>query len=413
MAMDFKKNASRFAEELQKKMTNSSDDSVSTGVRNMLSVDGLETQIQYIPIDQIDTFKNHPFHVRDDAEMEQLVESIKRDAGVLTPVTVRKKDDGRYEMISGHRRKHACELAGLTEIPAIVVQLSDAEAVIRMVDANLQREKILPSEKAFAYKMKMDALRRQGQRSDLTSHQVGEKLSTASKIGSNAGDSQSQVLRYIRLTYLISPLLDMVDEKRLPFMTGVTLSYLSEIEQTALLEVMENESVTPSLQQAEELKKRSKEIGLHGRSIQEILFPERFTIPDKRHAEREADAARREQLEAELEAREARVTEQVRMDLAQLQRDDPNEEPLVIATGKQPGDVSTDNALRVFFQAAEETHGALMDQGNAERTAKAVCKRLDSLQDWFEANTDKDTLDRFLDTVTDLEELLNAQGLLK
>lgn len=390
--------------------------SVFNEASNGVQDEGRAAKIRYIPIDQIDTFKNHPFHVRDDAEMEQLAESIKRDAGVLTPATVRQKDDGRYEMISGHRRKHACELAGLTEIPALVVQLSDAEAVIRMVDANLQREEILPSEKAFAYKMKMDALRRQGQRSDLTSGQVVPKLGenrTGDEVGKNEKESYKTVQRYIRLTYLISPLLDMVDEKRLPFMTGVTLSYLSEIEQTALLEVMENESVTPSLQQAEELKKRSKEIGLHGRSIQEILFPERFTIPDKRHAEREADAARREQLEAELEAREARVTEQVRMDLAQLQRDDPNEEPLVIATGKQPGDVSTDNALQVFFQAAEETQGALMDHGNAERTAKAVCKRLDSLQDWFEANADKDTLDRFLDTVTDLEELLNAQGLLK
>lgn len=404
-------------------MTAKFGEKVASGLRSVLNDaskeiqdEGRSRKIIYIPIDQIDKFKNHPFHVRDDAEMEQLVESIKRDAGVLTPTNVRKKDDGRYEMVSGHRRKHACELAGLTEIPAIVEQLSDAEAVIRMVDANLQREKILPSEKAFAYKMKMDALRRQGQRSDLTSGQVVPKLGenrTGDEVGKNEKESYKTVQRYIRLTYLISPLLDMVDEKRLPFMTGVTLSYLSEIEQTALLEVMENESVTPSLQQAEELKKRSKEIGLHGRSIQEILFPERFTIPDKRYAEREADAARREQLEAELEAREARVTEQVRMDLAQLQRDDPNEEPLVIATGKQPGDVSTDNALQVFFQAAEETHGALMDHGNAERTAKAVCKRLDSLQDWFEANADKDTLDRFLDTVTDLEELLNAQGLLK
>lgn len=399
--------------------------SVFNEASNEAQDEGRAAKIRYIPLNQIDTFKDHPFRVRDDAEMEQLVESI-RESGVLTPATVREKDDGRYEMISGHRRKHACELAGLSEIPAIVVQMDDDDAVIRMVDANLQRENILPSNKAFAYQMKLEAVRRKmdrkaGRPSKDNSSQVGMNYhgkQALDMVSDSPGESRNQVHRYIRLTHLIAPLLDMVDERQLPFMTGVTLSYLTEVDQTALLRIMSEESVTPSLQQAEEMKKCSQKACLDGTMIRKILFPERFAkpmvkAPDERRAERKAEAVRREQEEAELEAREARVTEQVRMDFAQLQRNDPDEEPLTITTGKEPGDAPIDNTLHVFFQAAEETHEAMLDQANAEKIAMTVCKRLDSLQGWFEANADKDTLDRFLDVVGDLGELLHAQGLLK
>lgn len=427
MARDFKKAANKFAEEFQSKMANGGDDSVAKGIRSMTSAAGSEMQIQYIPLDQIDTFQDHPFRDMSQAKMDELVESIKRNAGTLDPAIVRKKDDGRYEMISGHQRKRACELAGLTEIPVIIRQLTREQAIIQMVDTNIHRDEILPSEKARAYKMRRDAEQRQGKRNDLTSHQVGEKLGTAEKIGSKGGDSQNQVLRYIRLTYLIAPLLHMVDEKKLPFMTGVTLSYLLTVEQIVLLQVMNEESVVPSLQQAEELKKRAKD-GWGGSSeeairetIREILFPERFAkeaddrdklqshLPFALAAQREREeAARREQdaADAAFDAKWAAHREETN------HAGDSDEEPLTIVTGESNASV-TDGKLHVFFQAAEKTHEGFSVQDNVEKTAKLVCKRLEILQAWFEANTDKDTLDRFLDIVGDLDELLSAQGLLK
>lgn len=235
------------------------------------------SRIRKIPLELIDSFKEHPFLVRDDEEMRQLVESIKEN-GVLTPIAVREKEGGRYELISGHRRRRACELAGIASLPAVVLPLDDDGAVIAMVDANLQREHILPSEKAFAYKMKLDAMKRQGRRSDLTSSQLGMKLQgkqALDTMGSEIGESRNQIHRYIRLTYLISPLLTLVDEEKLPFTTAVALSYLRESEQTELLGIMESGSCgscVPCLLHAEELKKRSKDGELTESEIREVLF---------------------------------------------------------------------------------------------------------------------------------------------
>ncbi len=215
-------------------------------------------KIKMIPLLQIDNFVNHPFHVRDDADMEQLTESISLQ-GVITPVKVRKKENGRYEMISGHRRKHACERLGITELPALIVELSDEEATLQMVDANLQREKILPSEKAFAYKMRLEAMKRQGKRNDLTSSPLETKLRSDEELSRNTDDSRAQIQRYIRLTHLIRPLLDMTDDERIPFRTAVELSYLSEPEQNALYALFGASVSVPSLEQATELKRRSKE----------------------------------------------------------------------------------------------------------------------------------------------------------
>ena len=207
------------------------------------------SKIREIPIAEIDEFPDHPFKVLMDEDMEQLVDSIKR-SGVMTPATVRMKEDGRYELISGHRRKKACELAGLETLKCEVKELTRDEAIIVMVESNLQRTTILPSEKAFAYKMRLEAMNRQGQRSDLTSCQVGSKLSSASEVAKKSGDSERQVFRFVRLTELVPEILMMVDERRIALNPAVELSYLTEGQQYTLLEAMEYNDATPSLAQA-------------------------------------------------------------------------------------------------------------------------------------------------------------------
>ena len=209
-----------------------------------------------VPISLIDDFADHPFQVRDDEDMERLVQSIDNN-GVLNPVILRKNGE-RYELIAGHRRKHACLRLGISGIPAIVRELSRDEAVVEMVDSNLQREHILPSEKAFAYKMKMDAMKRQGERTDLTSCPMVTKLNSAGEIAEQGNESERQVFRYIRLTELIPELLTMVDEEKIAFRPAVELSYLTEDEQRDLLETIESEEATPSLAQAIRMKNLSK-----------------------------------------------------------------------------------------------------------------------------------------------------------
>ena len=211
-------------------------------------------QVQQIPIEELFPFKEHPFKVLDDEAMQRTVESVAQ-YGVLAPLIARPRPEGGYEIISGHRRQHAAELAGLDTLPVIVRQMSDDAAVILMVDSNLQRENILPSERAFAYKMKLEALKNQGARSDLTSRQVGEKLWSVSQVSADANESERQVHRFIRLTNLIPELLDMVDEKKISFNPAVELSYLDESQQRDFLEAMEDTQNAPSLSQALQLKK--------------------------------------------------------------------------------------------------------------------------------------------------------------
>ena len=215
-------------------------------------------QVQQIPLSEIRPFKNHPFKVLDDEAMTRTVESIAQ-YGVLAPLIARPRPDGDgYEIISGHRRQYAAKLAGLDTLPVIVRQMSDDAAVILMVDSNLQREHILPSERAFAYKMKLEAIKNQGARSDLTSAQVGRKLEAADIVGQEAGDSRNQVRRFIRLTNLIPELLDMVDEKNISFNPAVELSYLDESQQRAFLEAMDGTQNAPSVSQAQQLKKMAQ-----------------------------------------------------------------------------------------------------------------------------------------------------------
>ena len=215
-------------------------------------------QVQQIPIDELYPFTNHPFKVLDDEAMTRTVESIAQ-YGVLAPLIARPRPEGGYEIISGHRRQYAAKLAGLETLPVIVRQMSDDAAVILMVDSNLQREHILPSERAFAYKMKLEALKNQGARSDLTSSQVGMKLQALDIVGQEAGDSRNQVHRFIRLTNLIPELLDMVDEKKIAFNPAVELSYLDEAQQRDFLEAMNDTQNAPSLSQAQRLKKLAQE----------------------------------------------------------------------------------------------------------------------------------------------------------
>ena len=216
-------------------------------------------QVQQIPIDALHPFTNHPFKVLDDEAMTRTVESIAQ-YGVLAPLIARPRPDGDgYEIISGHRRQYAAKLAGLDTLPVIVRQMSDDAAVILMVDSNLQREHILPSERAFAYKMKLDAIKNQGSRLDLTSSQVGMKLQALDIVGQEAGDSRNQVHRFIRLTNLIPELLDMVDEKKIAFNPAVELSYLDESQQRDFLEAMNDTQNAPSLSQAQRLKKLAQE----------------------------------------------------------------------------------------------------------------------------------------------------------
>ena len=215
-------------------------------------------QVQQIPIDALHPFTNHPFKVLDDEAMTRTVESIAQ-YGVLAPLIARPRPDGDgYEIISGHRRQYAAKLAGLDTLPVIVRQMSDDAAVILMVDSNLQREHILPSERAFAYKMKLDAIKNQGARSDLTSTQVAQKLSVE-KVGDDAGVSKDTIRRFIRLTNLVPELLDMVDEKKISFNPAVELSYLDEGQQRAFLEAMNDTQNAPSLSQAQQLKKMAQQ----------------------------------------------------------------------------------------------------------------------------------------------------------
>ena len=215
-------------------------------------------QVQQIPIDALHPFTNHPFKVLDDEAMTRTVESIAQ-YGVLAPLIARPRPEGGYEIISGHRRQYAAKLAGLDTLPVIVRKMSDDAAVILMVDSNLQREHILPSERAFAYKMKLEALKNQGARSDLTSDQVGQKLWSVEQVASDAGESKTQIQRFIRLTNLVPELLDMVDEKKISFNPAVELSYLDESQQRAFLEAMNDTQNAPSLSQAQHLKKMAQQ----------------------------------------------------------------------------------------------------------------------------------------------------------
>ena len=215
-------------------------------------------QVQQIPIGELFPFKNHPFKVLDDESMQRTVESVEQ-YGVLSPLIARPRPEGGYEIISGHRRQHAAQLAGLETLPVIVRNMDDDAAVLLMVDSNLQRESILPSERAFAYKMKLEALKNQGARSDLTSSQVGMKLQALDIVGQEAGDSRNQVHRFIRLTSLIPELLDMVDEKKISFNPAVELSYLDEKQQQDFLEAMDASQNAPSLSQAIRIKKLAQQ----------------------------------------------------------------------------------------------------------------------------------------------------------
>ena len=249
--------------------------------------DAQREKVMQIPLAEISGFPNHPFKVRMDEAMQEMAQSVK-EYGVLVPALVRPKEGGGYEMVAGHRRKAASELAGVETIPCIVRSLTDDEATIIMVDSNLQRERILPSEKAFAYKMKLEALNRQGQRTDLTSTPVVSKLRTNEKVGLESGDSREQVRRYIRLTELEPPILDMVDEGKIAFRPAVELSYLPKEQQQVLLVTMEGEDCTPSLAQAIKMKQFSQEGRLNEDVILSILSEEKpnqkeqFKMPRER-----------------------------------------------------------------------------------------------------------------------------------
>ena len=232
------------------------------------------SKIRDIPLSQIDEFPDHPFKVLMDEDMQQLVESIKRN-GIMTPATVRLKEDGRYELVSGHRRKKACELAGLETLKCEVKELTRDEAIIVMVESNLQRSTILPSEKAFAYKMRLEAMKRQGERTDLTSAPMVQKLTSREKIAEKSGDSHEQVRRFIRLTELVPEILQMVDEMRIAFRPAVEISYLTEEQQYTLLEAMSYNDATPSLAQAIKMKKFMQDGKLTDEVIQSIMEEEK------------------------------------------------------------------------------------------------------------------------------------------
>ena len=235
--------------------------------------DSLE-RVKMIPIEELDDFSNHPFKIIDDDKMQETVASIKEN-GVLVPAIVRPKQDGRYEIISGHRRRYACAVAGIAEMPAIVRDLTDDEATIIMVDSNLQRESLLPSEKAFAYKMKLEAMKRQGKRTDLTSSQIGTKLRSDELLSQQVGESRNQIARYIRLTELMPEILNMVDDKVISLNAGVEVSYLKNEEQQQLFEIMERDECIPSISQAQRLKKCSLENRLTKEVIMEIMSEEK------------------------------------------------------------------------------------------------------------------------------------------
>ena len=232
-------------------------------------------RIYDIPLSEIDDFPEHPFKVKLDEDMDQLVQSIK-ERGIITPVTLRPQEDGRYEIVSGHRRKKACELAGFDTVKAEVREMTRDEAIILMVESNLQRSTILPSEKAFSYKMRLEAMKRQqGERTDLTSVPVGQRLTSREILAENSPDSNTQIQRYIRLTELIPGLLDLVDEGRIAFRPAVELSYLQKEEQSALLEQIAYTDATPSLAQAIKLKRFSQDGKLNNEVIESIMSEEK------------------------------------------------------------------------------------------------------------------------------------------
>ena len=241
-----------------------------------------QERVQSLPLDKMEPFPNHPFKVIDDDKMLETVESIK-ERGVLVPILVRPKNDGNFEIVSGHRRHHASQLAGLTEIPAIVREMDDDTAILLMVDSNLQREELLPSEKAFAYKMKLDAMKRQGQRTDLTSAQIGRKFDgkeSRELLAEQVGESRIQISRFIRLTNLVPDLLDRVDNKTMAFNAAVEVSYLTEPEQLMLCDAIEREECTPNLSQAKRLKQYSQDGKLDENVIDAIMTEEK-PIEDK------------------------------------------------------------------------------------------------------------------------------------
>lgn len=233
-------------------------------------LDARKPKVEAIPLADLMPFRNHPFKVKEDEEMAQLIRSI-ADAGVLSPALARPLPDGGYELISGHRRLAACKALGMDTMPVIVRDLTDEEAVITMVDSNLQREHILPSEKAFAYKMKMEALKNQGKRTDLTLSQVATKLDAAAEIGKSADESRDQVFRYIRLTHLIPDILKLVDEGKIALTPAVELSYLQPSEQEMLFSVMDSDEVTPSLSQARRLRRMSEAQTLTDDAVLQLL----------------------------------------------------------------------------------------------------------------------------------------------
>lgn len=258
--------------------------------------------VKAIPLDQISDFPNHPFKVRMDEKMLEMIESV-REYGVLSPAVVRPKEDGTYEMIAGHRRKLASQMADRSEMPCIVRDLTDEEATIIMVDSNLQREEILPSEKAFAYKMKLDAMKRQGQRTDLTSDPLEPKWRSNEELAKKSGDSVSQIKRYIRLTELIKPILDMVDDKKIALRPAVELSYLSQDQQEMLLDTMQLQDCTPSHAQAIKMRKFAEEGRLNEDVILSIMSEEKgnqkeqFRIPRERISKYFSPGASAKQIE--------------------------------------------------------------------------------------------------------------------
>lgn len=238
--------------------------------------DAQREKVQNIPLGELHPFRNHPFKVKDDAAMQDTVDSV-REHGVLVPAIARPDPSGGYELIAGHRRHHASELAGKETMPVIIRDLDDDAATIIMVDSNLQREELLPSERAFAYKMKLEALKHQGARTDLTSSQVGTRLRADELIAQQSGESRNQIQRFIRLTELIPNLLDMVDERKIAFNPAVELSYLKKEEQTLLLEAMDSEQATPSLSQAQRLKKFSQQKMLSLDVMRAVMSEEKKT----------------------------------------------------------------------------------------------------------------------------------------
>ena len=242
--------------------------------------DAQREKVQEIPLGELHPFRNHPFKVKDDAAMQDTVDSV-REYGVLVPAIARPDPNGGYELIAGHRRHHASELAGKETMPVIVRDLDDDAATIIMVDSNLQREELLPSERAFAYKMKLEALKHQGARTDLTSVQFGQKLSARDQVAKAAGESAIQIQRFIRLTELIPELLDMVDERKIALNPAVELSHLKKEEQTLLLEAMDSEQATPSLSQAQRLKKFSQQKMLSLDVMRAVMSEEKKTDLDR------------------------------------------------------------------------------------------------------------------------------------